>query len=150
MNTTGKLTLVKPGESLWPQVIDIDTTHFARSWNYEQWMHLDMTHHYLYVWSEVDLAQGFALFNHLPGDNATHLLKICLLPQKRGSGLAQKMWSLMSAQFKEQGLNQVFLEVEEGNYRAIQFYNKLGFKVLRTIKGYYSDGANGISMLLML
>jgi len=41
---------------------------------------------------------------------------------------------------------QAFLEVRVSNKPAISLYEKLGFKVLRVIRGYYSDGEDAYVM----
>jgi ribosomal-protein-alanine N-acetyltransferase len=41
---------------------------------------------------------------------------------------------------------QAFLEVRVSNMPAISLYKKLGFKVTRTIHGYYSDGEDAYVM----
>ncbi len=44
----------------------------------------------------------------------------------------------------------VFLEVSELNHKAIKFYEKIGFKVSRIRKNYYSDRSNAYEMHLDL
>jgi len=42
--------------------------------------------------------------------------------------------------------SETFLEVRAGNTQAINLYHKLGYKVTRTVPGYYFDGENASMM----
>ncbi len=42
--------------------------------------------------------------------------------------------------------NDIYLEVNKNNDRAIKLYEKLSFKVVRTINNYYNDGSDAYVM----
>jgi ribosomal protein S18 acetylase RimI-like enzyme len=48
------------------------------------------------------------------------------------------------------GAKSIYLEVELPNQRAIGFYKKLGFVSLRTIKRYYSDATDALTMQMII
>jgi len=146
MNTTGKFAL----KWITPEVIELDQRHFSRPWTNKQWEELSQNHHTLCLWNYSECLAGFALFHFLPGDETAHLLKICLAPELRGQGDASDFWGHILLLLNSKGILQIYLEVEEANHRAQNFYSKVGFKVLRTVKSYYSDGANAQMMLLIL
>lgn len=150
MNTTGNFQQSGPEHVSWPEILKIDQAHFPRPWLLKDWESLDFSHHHLLTWRIKDETVGFALFSFLPFDDTAHLLKICLIPQQRAQGIAQDFWSEITHWLKEKGIQKVFLEVEEPNGRAIGFYQKAGFHELRRVKGYYSDGVNGLMMALTL
>ncbi len=97
-----------------------------------------------------DVPIGFALFGKVDGDDTAHLFKICLTPERRGSGEAKRFWEEILLKLKSYKVAKVFLEVEESNLTAQGFYRKVGFNSLRISKGFYSDGENAVIMLLML
>jgi ribosomal-protein-alanine N-acetyltransferase len=150
MNTTGKLSRSGPSDQDWEQIQELDFLYFPRPWSPREWASLDLQHHRIYSWSQDNRLQGFALFAWVKGDDTAHLLKICLIPESRGVGMGQAFWKELLSQLKGEGIIKVFLEVEESNLNALSFYRKLGFETLRTVKAFYSDGANGLMMIGML
>lgn len=150
MNTTGKGSLLGPQDLAWPDILELDRKFFPRPWSTKDWESLDFSHHHVLAWKFSEQTVGYALFSFLPGDDTAHLLKICLDPGQRGRGIAQEFWSEMAQWLRKEKIEKVFLEVEEPNLTAIGFYQKVGFRELRKVKGYYSDGVNGLMMLLTL
>jgi len=131
------------------QILQMDHDWFPRSWTKSQWAELKEEHHLLYVTGN-EIPQGFALFSFIPGDHTAHLLKIALNPDLRGRGEAARFWKDLVLKLKTLGVNDVYLEVEVHNFRAIGFYQKCGFSPLRRVKSYYSDGVDGLMMQLLL
>ena len=76
-----------------------------------------------------------------------HVISIAVSPEHRnegvGSALIEK--ALRAMQFFY-GAKNCYLEVRVSNENAIGLYRKVGFKVEKTIKGYYSDGENAHTM----
>lgn len=142
MNITGRPI---PGKD----IQDLDQNFFPRPWKASDWSGLDMAQHKLWALEEGDLI-GFALFATPVGDETVHLLKILITPEKRGSGVAINFWTLICQELQNSGYKSVFLEVEKSNGRARAFYQKSGFKLLREVKSYYSDGEAGLMMQLTL
>ena len=131
------------------EVIELDQSHFPHPWRTQDWWELRSELHLLYRWRS-DRLKAFALFSRVNGDETAHLLKICLHPSVRGQGLALIFWSQIIEQLRQSGVKSIFLEVEDSNLRAINFYQKVGFQKLRIIKGFYSSGGNALTMQLML
>lgn len=127
----------------------LDLKHFPRPWKESDWKTLDMSQHRLWVLEKGDLI-GFALFATPRGDETAHLLKILVIPEQRGSGVATEFWKSISKELENSGFRTVYLEVEKSNDRAQAFYRKLGFKLLREVKSFYSDGEAGLMMQLTL
>ncbi len=146
MNTSGKLFRLNPGHAEFGHVLDLDQTQFPRPWSQHDWIGLNWDHHILLGWKPADQLEGMALFGLAPGDETAHLLKICVESKLRGTGAAANFWKSCQEFLRLQGVTGVYLEVESSNQRAIGFYRKLGFATLRTIKGYYSDGTDAMTM----
>ena len=150
MNTTGKLSRLNSAHQSFSDIILLDQTHFPRPWSTKDWDNLNWNHHVLLNWEQGDITVAFALFGLVPADDVAHLLKICVEPSERGSGLAQLFWQRCVEELKVCGAKSIYLEVELPNQRAIGFYKKMGFVSLRTIKRYYSDGTDALTMQMII
>lgn len=150
MSTTGSFKSLDSSSDIFEQVIRLDAAEFPRPWKKEDWFDLNWDHHQLFGQVNGSALSAFALFGHLKGDDTSHLLKICLPTSLRGSGLSSLFWKSCESELKSQGIKSVYLEVEGYNLRAQGFYQKLGFKLLRKIPAYYSDGADALTMQLTL
>ncbi len=150
MNTTGKLGRLNSANPSFNDIILLDQTQFPRPWSTKDWEHLNWDHHVLLNWEQSGKTLGFALFGFVYGDDVAHLLKICVHSSERGSGLAQLLWQKCIQELTANGAKSIYLEVEVPNQRAIGFYKKLGFVSLRTIKRYYSDGTDALTMQMII
>lgn len=150
MNTTGNIQSLTSQSLQFAQVLELDQRDFPRPWKAEDWTGMNWNHHLLYGWETGEGIQGFALFARIPGDDTAHLLKICVASQHRGTGLTQEFWKTCLDKLKVLKIKSIYLEVESPNQRAIKFYQKSGFTMLRTIKAYYSDGTDALTMQMTI
>lgn len=150
MNISGKLFRLKPGHENFGSVLDLDQTQFPRPWSQQGWLDLNWDHHILLGLKLENRLVGMALFGLVPGDETAHLLKICVESGLRGKGVSTAFWEDCQESLRLQGVAAAYLEVESTNQRAIGFYQKLGFETLRTIKGYYSDGTDAMTMQMTI
>ncbi len=150
MNITGSLKRLSLSDFVIRDIIELDQKEFPRPWSYQDWQNLNWSHHCLFGWFIESEIVGFVLIGHVNGDDASHLLKICLKSGLRGSGTSQFMWESFLNTLKPLGIGSIFLEVEADNSRAIGFYTKVQFKQIRVVPSFYSDGKDGIMMLLVL
>jgi ribosomal-protein-alanine N-acetyltransferase len=150
MNTSGKVLRLNPEHADFGRVLDLDQTQFPRPWLRQDWLDLNWDHHILLGQKPEDQLVGMALFGLVPGDETAHLLKICVESKLRGTGCSTDFWASCQESLRLQGVAAVYLEVESTNQRAIGFYQKLGFETLRTIKGYYSDGTDAMTMQMTI
>lgn len=148
MNTTGKLAVISNHLELAP-IIRMDQSFFPNPWNDSQWKELNMDHYLILSWSGPEL-EAFALLGLVPGDDTAHLYKIQVDPKKQGTGVSIMFWTAVVEHLRQRRLNSIYLEVESTNERAIRFYKKVGFTCLRRVKNYYSNGSDGLMLLLTL
>lgn len=146
MNTTGNFLVLNSSSADFLQILDLDVRDFPRPWSKDDWLALNWDHHVLYGFKSGNDLTAFALFGRVPGDDVAHLLKICVAQNLRGSGLTQEFWKSCTDKLKLQNVKSIYLEVESRNQRAVLFYEKCGFLLLRKIKGYYSDGTDALTM----
>lgn len=147
MNTTGNF-LVET--SVPDDVIIADQTFFHNPWSDSQWLELDLTQNVILTLRKENLLVGYALFQIVNGDDTAHLLKILINPEDRGGKAASDFWKNIVSFLKMRQCQSIYLEVEATNSRAISFYNKSGFKLLRRNKAYYSNGEDALMLSLTL
>ncbi|RLF49810.1 MAG: ribosomal-protein-alanine N-acetyltransferase [Thermoplasmata archaeon] len=68
----------------------------------------------------------------------------------RGKGIGRAILDKFITICKSIGVTTVTLEVRKSNKRAISFYQKYGFRIVRVIPKYYTDGEDGYEMMLYL
>jgi ribosomal-protein-alanine N-acetyltransferase len=150
MNTSGNLLKLNSSDDEFSLVVKLDTDQFPYPWSPEGWSTVNWSCHSLFGFKWQDSLVGYALFLMIPGNDSAHLLKICIDKSFRGQGLSAFFWEECLSEVKCFGFLSVYLEVEVNNRQAIRFYEKMSFKSIRQIKGYYSNGADALTMLLTL
>ena len=70
-----------------------------------------------------------ALYRDQDHKDAGELIQVWVSPEHRGSGVAGQLIQSTLAWAKESGISQIRTEVLDTNKRAIQFYERIGFKV---------------------
>jgi ribosomal-protein-alanine N-acetyltransferase len=83
---------------------------------------------------------GIPSFKLLGITRKGHVISIAVLPehQREGIGCAlmrEAMKAMVNRKAKE-----CYLEVRASNVPAVNLYRKIGFEIIRTIRGYYADG----------
>lgn len=96
-----------------------------------------------------DYVIGYVMF-WIKYENQGHIISIAVdknyRRMKAGSRLLSKAISILSLL----NLENIFLEVREHNDGAVEFYKNFGFKIDRTVPGYYDDEEGAIIMYLPL
>jgi ribosomal-protein-alanine N-acetyltransferase len=143
--------LTDEGIELLEAVSRLDSEKFPWPWTRKDWLSLSSTQRYhLFVLKDGAGLLGFALFDFLDGDSTSHLLKIIIKKELQGSGGASLLLSKAKSYFKEERAESFYLEVSSSNDRAINFYKKNGFSILRTIKHFYGQGSDAFAMQCVL
>ncbi len=76
-----------------------------------------------------------------------HVVSIGILPKYRRLGIGTELMKKAMEALKDYyECVEVYLEVRVSNTPAIKFYEKLGFKIDRIIRGYYKDGEDAYVM----
>ena len=89
---------------------------------------------------------GYAFYSFIGTDS--HLLNISVSKNYQGRGYVKKILKKVLFQSKVLGASIVFLEVRASNHKAIDFYEKFGFK-RDAIRYNYYDGNPKEDALLM-
>ncbi len=135
---------------LFSAMIQLDQDLMSYPWTEKQWLETSDPSFIVFHWPTGLVPQGFALFKLSSLEKLAHLLKIALAPELRGLGVAQQFWELQIATLRTQGFERIYLEVATNNPAAAGFYRKIGFKMLREVKGFYKDGQSAWTMELAI
>ena len=73
----------------------------------------------------------------MAGVEETHLLNITVAPARQGQGWAHMMLDALCLWSRRQGAQWLWLEVRESNQRALQVYERYGFRRVGLRKDYY-------------
>ncbi|MEM2104119.1 MAG: ribosomal protein S18-alanine N-acetyltransferase [Candidatus Bathyarchaeia archaeon] len=97
-----------------------------------------------YIMCRVEL--GLSNFGFSGFIKKGHVVSIAVMPEHRRKGIGNALVVRAMESMRLYNAKQCFLEVRVSNMPAINLYNKLGFKVTKTIHGYYSDGEDAYVM----
>ncbi len=81
---------------------------------------------------------------HIKNDKRGDLLSVCILPEFRGNNVSQQLMEAFLIAMKESGRELCLLSVRTDNNRAINFYERNGFKLYR-VRG--SEGRTYMKLL---
>lgn len=87
---------------------------------------------------------AFAI-GHVAGSRG-HVVTIDIAASHRRHGLGQRLLSQLKARMAAAGAREVRLEVDKRNEGAIRFYERMGFRAVRTLRDYYGAGFDGLRM----
>ena len=76
----------------------------------------------------------------MKGVDEVHLLNITVAPAWQGQGWGRVLLDALGIWSRGQGPQWLWLEVRVGNLRALQIYERHGYRRVGTRKGYYPDG----------
>jgi len=76
-----------------------------------------------------------------------HIVSIAVDQPYRKHGVGQEILGKAISEMEKANTTEQVLEVRTSNYEAIRIYEKLGFKTLKVMKGYYHDGADAYLMV---
>ncbi|SKC65999.1 GNAT family N-acetyltransferase [Maledivibacter halophilus] len=103
-----------------------------------------------YIAFREDKAVGVILGGIKIGENFKTLRcgGMAVIPMERGTGLAKRLMKLHEKAAIEIGCRQLFLEVINGNDRAIKFYKKMGYEKVYdlTYRTWELEGKNPLKM----
>jgi len=77
---------------------------------------------------------------------SAELVSIAVNPATRGKGAASALLESALRRLARRGAERLNLVVRATNGPARAFYEKYGFRRLRTVPGYYEDGGDGVAM----
>lgn len=139
-----------PLHPLFQSTLKLDRDLIAYPWTSEQWEKAVLPPYEVFHLCEGDKLQGFALWHLSEIEKLAHLLKIAVTLELRSTGKSEDFWNRQIVTLRARGFDRVYLEVAANNGPAIGFYRKIGFRMLRKVKGFYKDGESAWTMELAI
>lgn len=97
-----------------------------------------------------DKIQGFIITDRFRARRSPELMgriiTIDVAPEAQHSGLGSRLLGQAEKELKEAGCGSVLLEVAVDNERALKFYKRHGYSVLKVLPKYYMGTIDGLLM----
>lgn len=130
---------------------DLSTIHkqnFAKGWNAGDFAQmLNAQNNIIHVAQIKSKVVGF-IASRIAHDEA-EILSVAIAKNMQGYGIASKMLKPHLSKLAQEGVQKLFLEVEENNQPAIALYNRYGFVEIGKRNGYYSSQTQTLNALTM-
>jgi ribosomal protein S18 acetylase RimI-like enzyme len=94
--------------------------------------------------SDPALVVGFGIM--LYRDETAHLTLLALRPEHRNRGLGSVLVNWLEKPARIAGAERIRVEARADNPRAIRFYERLGFRRMHIVPGYYSGLADAVQL----
>jgi ribosomal-protein-alanine N-acetyltransferase len=83
---------------------------------------------------------GIPSFKLLGITRKGHVISIAVLPEHQREGIGYALMREAMEAMVNNKAKECYLEVRASNAPAVNLYRKMGFEIIRTIRGYYADG----------
>jgi len=93
----------------------------------------------LILYDENDFIRGLLWANRLP-PNKVRIVAFVIDEDYVSNGYGSQAWNLLLNSAREEGINEIQLEVKASNTKAIKFYENRGLKIIQKLEGYYKSG----------
>ena len=100
------------------------------------------------VWVAVaarEIAGAMVLYHH---PRSIRIFSIAVLPAFRGSGAGRQMMEKALTLARHAGCAAVTLEAEQSSRALINWYEKFGFEIKKTLRHYHASGRHAVRMQL--
>ena len=76
------------------------------------------------------------------------IFSLAVLPEMQNQGIGKEILKRLIEIAKKEDLKKIYLHTGETNFKAIAFYQKFGFNIIKVKENYYSTGENAFLMEL--
>ena len=137
-DTRNRVTLAPMTLSDLDTVIAIEQTAYSHPWTLGNFRDsLNPLFEAQCLWLD---GQLLGYFLAMRGFEEMHLLNITVAPAYQGEGWGHMMLDALSLMSRHAGAQWLWLEVRQSNQRALQVYERYGFKQVSIRKDYYPAG----------
>jgi len=81
-----------------------------------------------------------------PRSGLGHVITIDVRPEFRSLGIGHALMQALEARFAGNGVRRMRLEAAVNNFPALQFYKKLGYRVVKLLPRYYPGPLDGLRL----
>lgn len=96
------------------------------------------------VMTEGEGIVGFGIMQYR--EEIAHLTLFAVCPSHRNRGLGSRLVSWLEKPAIVAGVARVRIEARADNAQAVAFYRRLGFKVMKTVTGYYGGAVDAVQL----
>jgi len=96
------------------------------------------------------IGEGIALVRQHKGRTSGRIYSLAVDEIHRGKKVGRRLLSAMVEQLEARGVKRIYLEVEQSNRKAIELYERNGFRSIGKLPDYFGTGADGLHMMLDL
>jgi ribosomal-protein-alanine N-acetyltransferase len=89
---------------------------------------------------------GYGILKKEP--NKGLIFSLAVLPEMQNRGIGKEIMKRLIEIAKKENLKKIYLHTRETNFKAIAFYQKFGFNIIKLKENYYSTGENAYLMEL--
>jgi ribosomal-protein-alanine N-acetyltransferase len=139
----------KEKHSVFKIIKSLDDSLFPNPWSETSWNNfLSHQNNYTLIiyYNDDENLIGFCLYALSSIEKLAHLLKILIIPEFRGKSLGKEILQISAIKLLSEGLEDIYLEVEETNTSAIKSYRKFGLNTIHSKKNFYGEARNAIIM----
>jgi len=83
---------------------------------------------------------GFSHLKRFGLSRKGHIVSVAVLDEHRNKGVGTKLVEHVMEEMRKKSCKEVYLEVRVSNLRAIALYERLNYKKVSRLEGYYRDG----------
>lgn len=131
------------------RVYEIENMSFDRSYGINMFQQLYEMGIGFLVAEDEGYVIGYVMF-WIKYEFQGHIISIAVDKNYRRSGVGTQLLVKAIAILSLLRLDTIYLEVNENNVGAVEFYKSFNFKIDRTVPGYYENGDGAIVMYLPL
>ncbi len=134
----GGLMIREMGSGDLEMVLEIERSSFPAPWTrrlFEETLSSKIS--LAFVLEEEGILLGYLVLYTV--EDEAHILNVALAPQFRGKGYGTALLSGIVTFVSGKGVRQFFLEVREGNRKAINLYTRHGFETIGKRRRYYTE-----------
>jgi len=96
------------------------------------------------------IGEGIALVRQHKGRTSGRIYSLAVNENHRGKQIGRRLLSAMVEELTLRGVKRVYLEVEQSNTKAVNLYERNGFRSIGKLPNYYGAGCDGVHMMLDL
>lgn len=131
------------------RVYEIENMSFNQSYGIDMFQQLYEMGVGFLVAEEKGYVIGYVIF-WIKYENQGHIISIAVDKNYRRSGAGTQLLVKAISILSLLNIDAIYLEVNENNTGAVEFYKTFNFKIDRIVPGYYEDGDGAIIMYIPL
>lgn len=131
------------------RVFEIENMSFNQSYGISMFQQLYEMGVGFLVAEEDGYVIGYVIF-WIKYENQGHIISIAVDKNYRRTGAGTQLLVKAISILSLLNISAIYLEVNENNHGAVEFYKTFNFKIDRVVPGYYEDGDGAIIMYIPL